>query len=264
MLLVNKFQSTELTMKNLLPILSLFILVACTNEAVEPEEPTIKGTFLLHLHAYVGLQEVDLYGINYETPEGRSMSLDFSQLYISDVQLVKSDGSVYAIKNKSFLKNLKVHTYEIGQVPIGTYKSIRFKVGLPPNTNALNPTTPSDSAILNQPSMWWGNTAQPGGYVFLNVQGKIDTSLNMNKAPVPFTYKIGTNAHYVQVQLGEKEFTIEEDAYVYGHLIVDYSKLFTGITLNQAASLSVKTAAENNAALGQKIAKNIPAMFTYE
>ncbi len=264
MLLVNKFQSIDLTMKNLLPIFILLLLAACSNEAIEPEEPTVKGTFLLHLHAYVGLQEVDLYGINYETPEGRSMSLDFSQLYISDVQLVKADGSVYAIKNKSFLKNLKVHTYEIGQVPIGTYKSIRFKVGLPPSTNALNPTVPSDSAILNQPSMWWGNTAQPGGYVFLNVQGKIDTSLTMNKAPVPFVYKIGTNAHYVQVQLGEKEFTIEEDAYVYGHLIVDYSKLFTGITLNQASSLSVKTAAENNAALGKKIANNIPAMFTYE
>lgn len=251
-------------MKNLLPTLFLFLLAACSNEAIEPEEPTEKGTFSLHLHAYVGLQEVDLYGINYETPEGRSMSLDFSQMYISDVQLVKTNGSVYAIKSKSFLKNLKVHTYEIGQVPIGTYKSIRFKVGLPPSINGLNPTAPSDSAILNQPNMWWGNTAQPGGYVFLNVQGKIDTSLNKNKVPVPFVYKIGTNAHYVQVQLGEKEFTIEKDAYVYGHLIVDYSKLFTGITLNQPSSLSVKTAAENNAALGKKIANNIPAMFTYE
>jgi hypothetical protein len=251
-------------MKNLLPILTLICLTACTNEAIEPEVPVAKGTFLLHLHAYVGLQEVDLYGINYKTPEGRTMSLDFSQLYISDVQLVKADGSLYAIKNKGFLKNLKLNTYEIGQVPVGNYKSIRFKVGLPPSINALNPSTPSDSAMLNQPSMWWGNTAQPGGYVFLNVQGKIDTSHNMNKNPVPFVYKIGTNANYVQVQLGEKEFAIEADAYVYGHIIVDYSKLFTGITLNQASSLSVKTVAENNAALGQKIAKNIPAMFNYE
>ncbi|MBK9490955.1 MAG: hypothetical protein IPO07_20805 [Haliscomenobacter sp.] len=114
---------------------------------------------MLHLHAYVGIQEVDLYGIEYETPEGRSMSLDFSQMYISDVQLVKADGSVYAIKGKSLLKNLKVHTYEIGQVPVGNYKSIRFKVGLPPSINSLNPTAPSDSSILNRPSMWWGNTA---------------------------------------------------------------------------------------------------------
>lgn len=251
-------------MKNLLPILTLLFLTTCTSEVAEPEEEAITGTFALHLHAYVGLQEVDLYGINYETTEGRSMSLDFSQMYISDVQLVKTDGSVFAIKSKSFLKNLKVHTYEIGQVPVGNYKSIRFKVGLPPNTNALNPSTPSDSAILNQPSMWWGNAAQPGGYVFLNVQGKIDTSAGMNKAPVPFVYKIGTNNHYIQINMGEKEFAIEEDAYVYGHLIVDYSKLFKGISLNQASSLSVKTAAENNAALGKKIANNIPTMFSYE
>ncbi|MBK9490954.1 MAG: hypothetical protein IPO07_20800 [Haliscomenobacter sp.] len=109
-----------------------------------------------------------------------------------------------------------------------------------------------------------GKHGQPGGYVFLNVQGKIDTSHNMDKAPVPFVYKIGTNNHFIQVNMGEKEFSIEAEAYVYGHLIVDYSKLFNGITLNQAGSLSVKTAAENNAALGQKIANNIPAMFTYE
>ena len=260
-----RFQSAESTMKKQLTIFALLCIFSCSNEAVEePEEIGPKGTFLLHLHAYVGIQEVDLYGIEYETPEGRSMSLDFSQMYISDVQLVKTDGTVYAIKGKSLLKNLKVHTYEIGQVPVGNYKSIRFKVGLPPSINSLNPTAPSDSSILNRPSMWWGNTAQPGGYVFLNVQGKIDTSLHMDKAPVPFVYKIGTNNHYIQVNMAEKEFAIEAEAYVYGHLIVDYSKLFTGITLNQAASLSVKTAAENNATLGQKIANNIPTMFTYE
>lgn len=251
-------------MKNLLPILTLFLLTTCTSEVAEPKEEVITGTFALHLHAYVGLQEVDLYGINYETPEGRSMALDFSQLYISDIQLVKADGSLYAIKGKNILKNLKIHTYEVGQVPIGNYKSIRFKVGLPPSVNALNPNVPSDSSILNQPSMWWGNTAQPGGYVFLNVQGKIDTSQHMDKAPVPFSYKIGTNTNYVQVQMGEKEFTMEQDAYIYGHLVVDYSKIFTGVDLRQASSLSIKTAAENNSALGRKIASNIPAMFAYE
>ena len=47
----DQFQSAESTIKNLLPIFTLLLLAACSNEAVEPEEPTVKGTLLLHLHA---------------------------------------------------------------------------------------------------------------------------------------------------------------------------------------------------------------------
>ncbi|MEY4937493.1 MAG: hypothetical protein RIS64_3852, partial [Bacteroidota bacterium] len=137
-------------------------------------------------------------------------------------------------------------------------------VGLDPTTNLLNPMMPSDSALLNKSEMWFNNTAQPDGYIFMNVQGKIDTSANRNKPLVPFSYKIGTNAHFVQVNMGDKNFTLEEGKSIFGHLWIDYSKLFNGIPLNLAPNLSVKTVQDNSSALAAKIANNIPSMFIYE
>lgn len=252
-------------MKNLLVAVILLCFWSCKKDEVVEPTPIVKtGTLLFHLHTYIDIEEVDLYGIDYQTSSGRTMSLDLAQMYISDIQLVKSDGSIYNLPGKNFLKKFETHTYNVGEVPVGNYESVRFKVGLPPAVNAMVPSASADSNMLNLPAMWLGSSAQPDGYAFLNVQGKIDTSADLSHPPVPFVYKIGTNAHYVQVVMGEKNFTVEEGNAIYSHIIVDYSKLFNGISLSQAGNLSVKTAGENGSATAQKIAANIPSMFIYE
>lgn len=249
-------------MKKIIFLLGLLYCFACESEVVNPPEPPVaKGTFLFHLHNYIDLQEIDLYGIDNQTIEGRTISLDFTAMYISEIQLLKEDGSLYTIPGKILLKNFKDQTYEVAEVPVGKYKSVYFKVGLPPAVNALSP---KDSTFLNQPNMWWNGTAQSDGYIFMNVQGKIDTSADLSHPTVPFAYKIGTNTNYVAVKMPEREFTIKEDTYFYGHIIVDYSKLFNGIALNKVSNLSIKTIAENASETAQKVVRNIPSMFIYE
>ena len=98
----------------------------------------------------------------------------------------------------------------------------------------------------------------------MNVQGKMDTSADLSHSPVPFVYKIGTNANFVAVKMPEREFTIKEDTYFYGHIIVDYSQLFKGLALNKSSNLSVQTIADNANATAQQIVRNIPSMFIYE
>lgn len=249
-------------MKKIIFLITLLYCFACESEVVNPPEPPVaKGTFLFHLHNYIDLQEIDLYGIEYQTEEGRSMVLDYTEMYISEIQLLKEDGSLYTIPSKILLKNFKDQTYEVAEVPVGKYKSVHFKVGLPPAVNALSP---KDSTFLNQATMWWNSAAQANGYLFMNVQGKIDTSADLSHAPVPFVYKIGTNANFVAVKMPEREFTIKEDTYFYGHIIVDYSQLFKGLALNKASNLSVQTIADNASATAQQIVRNIPSMFIYE
>lgn len=249
-------------MKKIIFLLITLYCFACDREVVNPPEPPVaKGTFLFHLHNYIDLEEIDLYGIPYQNQEGRTFALDFTEMYISEIQLVKEDGTLYDIKGKIVLKNFKDQTYEVAAVPVGKYKSINFKVGLPAAVNALSP---KDSAFLNQPTMWWNGTTQSNGYIFMNVQGKIDTSADLSHPPVPFGYKIGTNTNYVAVKMPDREFTIKEDTYFYGHIIVDYTKLFTGLALNKASNLSVQSIAENSNAVAQQIVRNIPSMFIYE
>ena len=236
------------------------------SEEPEPNKPTDapKGTFMFHLHSFIDNNEVDLYNITYTALDGRSMSLSMAQLYLSDIQLVKLDGSTVDVSGKKIFKVLETDTYLIGNVPVGNYKTFRFKVGLNATTNALNPTATADSTILNKPAMWFGGSAQPDGYVFMNVQGTIDTSSDMTGKMAPFVYKIGSNANYKQVTMPNRNFTIVENQVEYGHLYIDYYKMFTGIQLNQNSNLSVNTSAENSNALAAKIVNNIPTMFIYE
>ena len=77
-------------------------------------------------------------------------------------------------------------------------------------------------------------------------------------------YKIGTNAHYKQVNMSDHNFTLVEGQVEFAHIIVDYSRLFNGVQLNNKDNLSITTPSANNSALAAKIVNNIPSMFIYE
>jgi hypothetical protein len=156
--------------------------------------------------------------------------------------------------------------YLLGSAPAGNYKSIKFNVGLSPSTNALLPE-PNDSTFY-KPSMWFGNTVQPWqGYIFVNFQGKIDTSTAANSTIAqmqPFTYRIGTNSHLKSVTMPDQNYTVSSDQTQYIHIVIDYNKLFSGIVLHNASNLNVVTTTDNGGALANQIANNIPLMFQYE
>ena len=259
-------------MKTTTAILTLLItgitlFTACKKEVdnTDGSESTVPtGNLVFHLHTFLQDTEVDAYGIEYTTTEGRTLSLDLAQLYISSIQLVKLDGTTYDVPTKSVLKVFESESVVIGNVPVGNYKTIRFKVGLNPTMNALNPTETADSIILNKPSMWFSNPVQPDGYVFMNVQGTIDTTVAMNGTPVPFSYKIGTNTHYVQVEMPELNYTVLEGMTAYAHLVIDYSKLFDGIQLSDWSNLSINTVGDNTLPVAIAIKNNIPSLFRYE
>ena len=237
------------------------IFISChkkSKDDLDADTPQPTGTVMFHLHTYIQDNEVDLYNIPYSTHEGRSISLSLAQLYISNVEIVRLDGSVYSFPANKILKVLDTDTYMIGEAPVGNYKTLRFKVGLAPGDNLPNSTNPADSV------MWLSKSKLDDGYCFLNVQGKIDTSEAMTGILVPFVYRIGTNVNYKQVVLPDKNFTVVKGEIQYAHLMADYNMLFRGIKINDNANLFIRTAADNVSILAQKIVNNIPYMFIYE
>jgi len=152
----------------------------------------------------------------------------------------------------------------VGKLAVGTYKSVRFKVGLPSAVNSSIPSDSPDSVSLNHPEMWFGSTAQPDGYCFLHVSGEIDTSSTLSGNMTPFQFRIGTNSNYEQVIMPLEYFTVVENQVVFSHIIIDYSKLFSGIGLNDPANLSILDPSDNSTLPGQTVSNNIPLMFRYE
>ena len=252
--------------------LLLLTVASCKKKAAEPtqvnQQPSPSyGVAEFHFHTNLDTNEVDTYNYIYTVQGGRRIALSIAQLYVSGIQLVKSDGSTYDVPNVNLLKLMQVEEYLVGSVPTGNYKSVRFNVGLAPSTNTMTPAV--NDSTLNHANMWFGSAAQPGGYVFLNMQGKIDTatvpSSTITLAQMqPFTYRIGTDAHLKNVSMPDQNFSIEANAVHFIHITIDYNKLFTGIALNVASNLMVNTAADNSSALSTQITNNIPLMFSYE
>jgi hypothetical protein len=266
--------NTRFILSSLFMVMLVISFSSCKNNA-ETDRTTSttgtnnvpKGRLMFHLHTYIDNNEVDLYDAVYTADDGRKVSIGLAQLYISDIQLVKLDGSLVNVSGKKILMQQDVETYVIGDVTVGNYKAIRFKVGLDATTNALFPAQSSDSAILNKSEMWFGNTAQPDGYVFMNVKGKIDTSENADNTQdqmQQFEFKIGTNDHYTQINMPDKNYSVIQDQITFVHVLVDFYKLFNGVQLNDPTNLSVTTISENSNATATKIANNIPLMFRYE
>ena len=249
-------------------IVSCFsLLVACKKKDVTPVtsiENIPTGLLKFHLHTYIGENEVDAYGVETQMPDGRSITLNMAQLYISEIQLVKLDGSLYKVPCNGVLKVLESDGVTIGEIPVGNYKSIRFKVGLTPIVNALEPLTTGYVNLLNQPEMWLSSSAQPDGYAFLNFAGSIDTTSSKTGKQIPFEYKIGTDANVTYVEMPTQNFSIYKDVVEYVHMKIEYDRLFEDITLTNNANLHVKSKTENALPIVNTLKNNIAKLFIYE
>jgi hypothetical protein len=258
----NKF----LTIASLLIGLSI-LCFSCKKKEVAPENSLSSqtGSLALHLHTNLDVNEVGKYDSVYVLTGGRKISASINQLYISAIQLVRLDGSAYNIADLTILKTMESEKYPLGNVPSGNYRSIRFCVGLSPALNTGMP--PMGDSTLNCSAMWYEKGAPSSGHTFVNFQGKIDTSAAANNTVAQmqnFTFRIGTTSNLKNVFMPDRNFSVLPNQTQYVHLIIDYNKLFSGITLNAGAGLNIGTVSDNSNPLATQIANNIPLMFKYD
>lgn len=254
-------------MKNTIcSICAIITMILVGSGCTKPDSTTGMSPLYLHLHTNIDTNEAD-YGTVYTMSNGRQMSLTKAQILISNIQLIRTDGSTYNVPNVVIRKEAAIEQYFVANIPSGTYKSIKFNVGLDATTNKITPTT-TDSA-LNHSDMWFGSSAQPDGYIFVNAEGTIDTTAAGNgpvTAMQPFMYHIGTSAHLNTVTMPDHSpvysFTTNQAQYV--HIIIDYSKLFNGVQLNNSANLMIHTASDNTSTISNTVSSNILSMFSYE
>ena len=230
-----------------------------------PTPTAANGTIAFHFHTNVDTVEVADYDSINVMSTGRKITVHKAQLYLSGIQLVKLDGSTVDVSGVIVLKKQEEEVYTLGSVPSGNYKSVKFNVGLSGTTNAATPAV-SDST-LNTPPMWFGVTAQPSGFVFVNFQGTIDTTTAGNgtiSQMQPYSYKIGTNMNLKSVTLPDQNYTVSPNNIQFVHMVIDYNMLFTGVQLNVSSNLTMNTTSANATGLGTQLANNIASMFMYE
>jgi hypothetical protein len=253
---------------NLAILLLITVLIAsCKSHKSDPSPAGVNvatAPLSLHLHSYIGETEIDGYNITYMDDDNRKFSLSRAQLFISNIELVKFDGSIYPINDVILSTNIDNEVYPVANVPVGNYKSINFYVGLDSTQNAQ---VASGTSVLNDTSMWFNKTAQANGYVFVSCIGKIDTTAAKNAADtdlIPFVYKIGMNKQLRKVSMPVQNYTVSLNTTTFVHITMNYAQLFSGVNLLNNSNLFIQTESDNSEAIATQVANNIPAMFKYE
>lgn len=185
------------------------------------------------------------------TVAGTPFQFNHLRYWVSNVSLVKEDGSLLAIPKSYYLLeecgDIAVqdgdYTYpankrelvQLKSIPEGKYKGIVFHVGVDEvhNTNlSLQAGELSQLSGMTNISWMWHTS-----YIFSAVKG----TQNANN----FNVEVGTNDAYRKVELNfasnmEVKPTGENNV----HIKVDVEKIFTGLDLNSTPTIGATTATE--------------------
>ena len=253
------------------------LLTGC--EATDPQPETAQVGLLVD-----GLVGTAAYapGTTY-TVNGRATTFTDARIYVSNVRLVRADGSVYTINAETPLTitandaagNPVSHTvtetvaylpldlgrYEgtLGEVPAGTYTGIRFDVGLSGNTNRVDLTQAPAGHPLAQRTDYNNHWSWNSGYIFSRTEGRVDTDGD-GTLDADWGAHIGMAPYVVPVEVTDS-FTLTAGTQPNLHLQVDLAHLLENVDLSDPAQRLTHTM--DNAAMAGAVRDAMPDAFHF-
>ncbi len=221
----------------LLSILCFYLFLAsCANDNVSPITKK-GGSVILKIDNVIGNQNLE-FDKSYSIASGEKYTIKKLKYYISNIQFMKSDGSVTTLQQDSsyFLvdeSNSASMILSLPQVEIGKYLAIRLMIGVD-SAKSMAPLEKRrgvlDMSGLGQDMYWTWNQ----GYIFFKMEGIFTDSSAKND---DYTYHIGgfgnngsslNNIKVITIPLGSTECEVSEDKKLTINLIADISKVFNG------------------------------------
>ncbi|MBI1288775.1 MAG: hypothetical protein GC178_14500 [Flavobacteriales bacterium] len=199
------------------------------------------------------------YGTEAQLSSGRKVKFSKAQMYLSGFTF-NGAGGPYELLDPHVLLQADVQDYNLGYLPLGAYTSFSFAEGVDSVANHSDPASfPSSSALSsNNPDyMHW---AWNSGYIFLVLEGTVDTTAAMNgNTDAAFVYHIGLDENLVEMAFAKdfnsvaEGFTIEMD--------VDWLKLLDGTNM-VGADTTRSTHTMDNPSLASLVISNVDGAFS--
>lgn len=133
----------------------------------EPPNPNV-GTVELEFEHTVGDSSLVLNTKHYTTPAGDEFTVRNLLYYVSNVTLIRADGSEYRVPESYFLvdqADKDSHHLAMANIPVGDYTRIAFVVGVDSARNLAGAQT---GALDPVHGMFWD---WDHGYIFLKMEG---------------------------------------------------------------------------------------------
>ena len=237
-------------MKQFSKILALAFLTATTlfTACKKDSEDTTPGTVEVEFDHRWGTQ-VFSFGQAMVTPAGDTATFTTFKYFVSNVKLLKDDGTEYAIPNSYYLvdqDSTSSKSLIFKDIPAGNYTGVKFIMGIDSakNTSPIEQRTGILDPATGAKGMYW---AWNSGYIFTKIEGTSPSApLDSASGKRRFWYHIGGFGGYSSKTINNiKTATIKsttDAATVNGssapvfHLIVDVKEFF-----QNPVNLSIKT-----------------------
>ncbi|MBC8110954.1 MAG: hypothetical protein H7Y04_07845 [Verrucomicrobia bacterium] len=155
-----------------------------------------KGALVLHFNHVSGKSRLLLDTLCYKNVYQETFKVTLFQYYISNIRLLKSDGSEFVVPQDSSYFLIKENdsrskVINLSSIPVGNYIGISFLVGVDSlrNTMDLNRRNGCLDVGRQARDMYW---AWNSGYIFLKLEGKFQQAdKDEYTKETPFSYHIG-------------------------------------------------------------------------
>lgn len=198
-------------------VCSLSVLSSCKKDDNSQKISAATPKLSFQLKYEVDGQMVYTDTILYSTAAGYPYSIVTLYYYLSQISLIKSDGTPVLVKDYQYASFLDATTnfFSVYSPPKGSYSGIRFNIGI----DAAHNVPDSLPANSDNNNMIWP-LFMGGGFHFLKFEGKFSDSMGT----YGFAMHLGKNQNLVTVIL-DKNFTIGDSDVLLG-LTMNLNKWF--------------------------------------
>ncbi|MFN8349748.1 MAG: MbnP family protein [Spirosomataceae bacterium] len=234
------------------------------------------GSLTLQFHNKVGNEEVVLKDKQYTNAVGEQFNITFLQYYVSNLRLLRKDGSEYIVPQDDsyFLIRQQLpetQSVTLHHIPKGDYVGLSFVIGVDSLRSASDVSKRKGCLDVggDGKEMYW---AWNSGYIFVKMEGTSpQIPLTGNRKEPIFLYHIGlfggmgekktlNNIKVANLSFGKEKVKIKTDKNTAIGIKTDVSQLFTG-SVNVSLAVNPTVMAGPYSA---KIADNYAGMFSYE
>jgi len=216
-------------MQKILSLTTLLVIgTAVFYSACKPQPESTEGDLNLIIKGQHNGETVVLFESQHNTPDNNSINYQVVNFFLSDINLIRDDGSRMPLTDIHFVDLKDNHslanTAENGEsilfenIEVGTYTGIEMGFGVPESKNGQTPADFSTASPLGDASHYW--TAW-NSYIFSRMEGRyVDDG-----TVISFLYHSGSDDSY-QSRTFTKDIVINADATTDVVFTIDLEKVF--------------------------------------
>jgi hypothetical protein len=154
------------------------------------------------------------------------VQIELAKFYLSKISFIDSKGEIVEVEDIALVD---LNTTGLGMVnltvPMDSYKSIKFGVGVQPDLNVMTPSdfTEEDHPLSSTQNTYWGMN---GMYRFAMIDGRYDLE-NDNIFDGTFSYHTGFDESYREVELVQ-DFKFKKKKIYDITIYIELSKILEG------------------------------------